>query len=150
MRRMNFFNFANRSGRTRPWSYQPLTEMSNRSRDLMFLGSRARPVRKADNLTAICEPIVYNISQPYRPPLPVTEIAFTLLLTCCSLYVGDGAVMGVCLGWLGVLLSRSYRCGMGFFPVLELLKRLNSVFTNSRRFSYHVIRKLTAVHVPIS
>jgi hypothetical protein len=24
----------------------------------MFLGSRARPARKADNLTAICEPIV--------------------------------------------------------------------------------------------
>jgi hypothetical protein len=36
----------------------------------MFLGSRVRPVRKADNLTAICEPIVkiLNISQPYRPP----------------------------------------------------------------------------------
>jgi hypothetical protein len=25
---------------------------------VMFLGSRARPVRKADNLTTICEPIV--------------------------------------------------------------------------------------------
>jgi hypothetical protein len=24
----------------------------------MFLGNRARPARKADNLTAICEPIV--------------------------------------------------------------------------------------------
>jgi hypothetical protein len=37
---------------------QPLTEMSIRSRRTMFLGSRARPVRRADNLTAICEPIV--------------------------------------------------------------------------------------------
>jgi hypothetical protein len=27
----------------------------------MFLGSRARPVIKADNLTAICKPIVYTI-----------------------------------------------------------------------------------------
>jgi hypothetical protein len=27
----------------------------------MFLGSRARPARKADNLPAICEPIVENV-----------------------------------------------------------------------------------------
>jgi hypothetical protein len=38
----------------------------------MFLGSKARPVRRADNLTAVCEPIVYTmwdpyILQPYRP-----------------------------------------------------------------------------------
>jgi hypothetical protein len=30
----------------------------------MFMGSRARPVRKADNLIAICEPIVYTIWDP--------------------------------------------------------------------------------------
>jgi hypothetical protein len=29
---------------------KPLTEMSARSRKIMFLGSRARPVRRADNL----------------------------------------------------------------------------------------------------
>jgi hypothetical protein len=33
---------------------QPLTEMST----LIFLGSRVRTARKADNLTTICEPIV--------------------------------------------------------------------------------------------
>jgi hypothetical protein len=36
----------------------------------MFLGSRSRPVRRADNLTAV--------SQPYRPPRPVKETAFTV------------------------------------------------------------------------
>jgi hypothetical protein len=46
----------------------------------MFLGSRARPVRIADNLTAIVSRLsrqcgILNISQPHRPPRPVTEIA---------------------------------------------------------------------------
>jgi hypothetical protein len=36
----------------------PLTEMSNKNRKTMFLGSRAQPVRRADNLTAICVAIV--------------------------------------------------------------------------------------------
>jgi hypothetical protein len=47
----------------------------------MFLGSKVRLVRKADNFTAIdvsrlsgqCG--ILNISQPYRPPRPVTGIA---------------------------------------------------------------------------
>jgi hypothetical protein len=30
----------------------------------MFLASRARPVRKADNLTAVCEPIGYTMWDP--------------------------------------------------------------------------------------
>jgi hypothetical protein len=30
----------------------------------MFLGIRARPVRKADNLAVICEPIVYTMWDP--------------------------------------------------------------------------------------
>jgi hypothetical protein len=36
----------------------PLTEISITNRKIMFLGSRARPVRKVDNLTAICDTIV--------------------------------------------------------------------------------------------
>jgi hypothetical protein len=44
----------------------------------MFLGSKVRPVRGADNLTAISELSrqcgILNISQPYRPPRPVTGI----------------------------------------------------------------------------
>jgi hypothetical protein len=41
----------------------------------MDLGSRARPMREINNLAAICEPIVQNMSQPYRPPRCVTEVA---------------------------------------------------------------------------
>jgi hypothetical protein len=39
------------SGRTRPWGFtQPLTDRSTRKRQIMFLGSKSRPVRGADNL----------------------------------------------------------------------------------------------------
>jgi hypothetical protein len=32
----------------------------------MFLGSKVRPVRKADNLAAICEPIIYTMWDAYH------------------------------------------------------------------------------------
>jgi hypothetical protein len=37
---------------------QPLTEMSTRNINIMFLGSKVRQVRRADNFIVICEPIV--------------------------------------------------------------------------------------------
>jgi hypothetical protein len=37
---------------------KPLTEICTRSREKKFLGSTMRPAHKADNLTAMCEPIV--------------------------------------------------------------------------------------------
>jgi hypothetical protein len=43
-------------------STQPLTEMSTGN----LPGGKGRPARKADNLTAICEPIVYKIWEPRR------------------------------------------------------------------------------------
>jgi hypothetical protein len=43
-------------------STQPLTEMSTRNLN----GGKGRPVRGADNLTAICEPIVKKIWEPRR------------------------------------------------------------------------------------
>jgi hypothetical protein len=51
--RLWFFNFP--SSRTMALgSTQPLTEMSTRN----LSGGKGRPAREADNLTAICEPIV--------------------------------------------------------------------------------------------
>jgi hypothetical protein len=52
---IGFFNWPNPSSRTMALgSTQPLTEMSTRN----LLRGKGRPVRGADNLTTICEPIV--------------------------------------------------------------------------------------------
>jgi hypothetical protein len=52
---VDFFDWPNPSSRIMALaSTQRLTEMSTRN----LPGGKARPVRKADNLTAICEPIV--------------------------------------------------------------------------------------------
>jgi hypothetical protein len=49
------FNLPNPSGRTILLGFiQPLTEMSTRSRGIMFLRIRARSVRRAENLTVFC------------------------------------------------------------------------------------------------
>jgi hypothetical protein len=50
-----FFNLPNPSSCTKALGWtQPLTEMSSRN----LPGGKGRSARKADNLTAICEPIV--------------------------------------------------------------------------------------------
>jgi hypothetical protein len=55
MRWILFFNLPNPSSRTMALgSTQPLTEMSTRN----LPGGKGRPARRADNLTAICEPTV--------------------------------------------------------------------------------------------
>jgi hypothetical protein len=52
---IGFFNWSNPSNRTMALgSTQPLTEMSTKN----LPGGKGRPARKADNLTAICEPNV--------------------------------------------------------------------------------------------
>jgi hypothetical protein len=54
-RSLDFLNLPNPSSRTMTLgSTQPLTEMSNRN----LPGVKGRPMRKTDNLIAICEPIV--------------------------------------------------------------------------------------------
>jgi hypothetical protein len=52
---IGFFNWPNTSSRTMTLeSTHPLTEMSTRN----LHGGKGRSARKADNLTAICEPTV--------------------------------------------------------------------------------------------
>jgi hypothetical protein len=57
-----FLILLNPSGRTRPWGYSALTEMSTRSIKIVtFLGSRARKVCRADKLTTISADCLDNV-----------------------------------------------------------------------------------------
>jgi hypothetical protein len=58
---------------------QPVTEMSTRIKRIMFLGSKVLSVHRADNLAPSVSRLfkrcgILNISEPYRPPWPVTGI----------------------------------------------------------------------------
>jgi hypothetical protein len=59
MRSMDIFSVLNPSSCVRALGI-------NQHLTVIFLGSRARPVRKTDNLTVICEQIVYKIWEPRR------------------------------------------------------------------------------------
>jgi hypothetical protein len=60
---IGYFNSSNPSSRTMAMgSTEPLTEMSIRN----LPGVKGRSARKADNLTAICEPTVWKMWEPRR------------------------------------------------------------------------------------
>jgi hypothetical protein len=74
-------------------STEPLTEMSTRN----LPGDKERPARKADNLTAICEPIVYKMWEPRRLTTLWTSTACYRDI-CTSLQIKIRAEVKVTLG----------------------------------------------------
>jgi hypothetical protein len=79
--RWGFLNWPNPSAHIMALGLaQPLTEMSTRN----LPGGKRRPVCKADNLSAICEPIVYKMWEPRHlttlwPPWPITLIELQVI-----------------------------------------------------------------------
>jgi hypothetical protein len=66
-------------------STQPLTEMSTRN----IPGGEGRPAHKADNLTAMCEPIVYKMWEPqHLTALRVSTARYRDTFTFTLLYKG--------------------------------------------------------------
>jgi hypothetical protein len=67
-------------------STQPLTEMSTR----ILPGGKGRPMRKANNLTAICEPIcLENVgASTFHKPMGLHGLlqAFTCFIQLCGQY----------------------------------------------------------------
>jgi hypothetical protein len=79
---VDFFNLPNPSSRTMALgSTQSLIEMSTRN----IPGGEGRPARKTDNLTAICEPIIYKMWEPQHLTNPWVSSARyrdTFTFTC--------------------------------------------------------------------
>jgi hypothetical protein len=97
------FNWPNSSSRTMALgSIQPLTEMSTRN----LPGGKGRPTRKADNLTANCEPIVYKMWEP-RPLTSqwASQATYRFLFTQCV------------WGWVGRRSSQESGEEKNFFPL---------------------------------
>jgi hypothetical protein len=78
---VDLFNLPNTFSRTMALgSTQPLTELITGD----ISGGKGRPACKAENLTAICEPII-DVSQLYGPRWHVTGIRLPSFILCRSL-----------------------------------------------------------------
>jgi hypothetical protein len=86
MRSVIFFNLPNPFSRTRPWSYSASNRNEYQKRVGKKLGSKARPARKADNSPSSASRLsiqcgILNISQSYKPPVPVMGIYLLFFFT---------------------------------------------------------------------
>jgi hypothetical protein len=102
---------------------QPLTEMSTRDRKIMLLGSNVRPVRRADNLTAICG--ILNISQPYRTLRPFTGITLIFIYYLIHYF-------GLCITWIIHKQLREYKVEEKLHLGVCEQKRLNTTVLDNR------------------
>jgi hypothetical protein len=105
-------------------STQFLAEMNTRN----LPGGKARLANKADNLTAICDPIFYkmrslDVSQPYDSPCHVIG---TVLLLPYTKYCRPNATEQL------LLLKGTYCNTPSFYklPLISLNNKLQKIFTN--------------------
>jgi hypothetical protein len=104
-------------------STQPLTEMSTRN----ILWSKGRPARKADNFTAIYEPIVYKMWEPQHLTTLWASPA------CCSRGSSPGRVKNF-------LFSKSSRPALGSTqpPIQRVPMSISQEVKQQRREAYTI------------
>jgi hypothetical protein len=116
---------------------QPLAEMSTRSRKIMFMASKMRSVRRADNLTAICEPIQVQVI--LRPTVSLgvrtTSVAHD------QIFITVGHLQSSCCGVPS--LTRGRVCTL-------LIQFAVTLRSNSRRTHDHILLSHLRLHQPWS
>jgi hypothetical protein len=115
-------------------SIQPITEIS--TKDLPR--GKERPVRKADNLTAICEAIVYKMWKPWR---------LTILWASKASY-RDGFTFFVVWNWIFLEERRAVQ-PLKKFPTFYGTRRFIIVFTRTLHWLLSQARRIQYTSSPL-